>query len=244
MSAPTYESTLQFHGLSVEQMKDECCDEVLHALAKKMNRWRNIRLGVDKGVIEGIENDRSTDDEGKRNKLLERWKQKFGHDATYERMVRALMKSERTDLADVVCEELKEILALNIQREPQQTRSYDSTLELHGLESAQMQEVCSDEVLSKLAKKMTHWQSIDLGVDKSVVQSIENDRSTDDEGKRSSLLERWKQMNGVEATYERLVQSLLTSLRTDLADVVCEELKEALALTVLRGMRSVGEYRV
>ena len=130
MSVPTYDSTLQFHGLSVTQMKDECCEEVLHELAKKMNRWRSIQLGVDKGVIEGIENDRSTDDEGKRSKLLERWKQKFGHEATYERIVRCLMKSERTDLADVVCEELKEVLALNIQREPQQARSYEGTL--HG----------------------------------------------------------------------------------------------------------------
>ena len=29
-----------------------------------------MQLGVDKGVIEGIENDRTTDDEGKRIKLL------------------------------------------------------------------------------------------------------------------------------------------------------------------------------
>ena len=105
VSAPTYEGTLTHYGLSFGQMKIECADELIQALPVKMNRWRTIHLGLDKGVVDAIENDRVMDDEGKRQQLLERWKERFGHEATYYRLARSFFESKRVDLVGTVCEE-------------------------------------------------------------------------------------------------------------------------------------------
>ena len=72
VSAPTYEGTLTHYGLSFGQMKIECADELIQALPVKMNRWRTIHLGLDKGVVDAIEKDGVMDDEGKRQQLLYR----------------------------------------------------------------------------------------------------------------------------------------------------------------------------
>ena len=108
--APTYESTLKYHGLTNEQMKVQCCDEpVISALVPKMEGWRNIapHLEVDGCDVDAISKDTAIDEEGKRRKFLERWKGKFGHAATLERMARSFINCNRTALADIVCEECK-----------------------------------------------------------------------------------------------------------------------------------------
>ena len=71
-----------------------------------MNDWRAIFLGVDKGKIDAIEKD-TTDEEGKRRKFLECWKQKLGHRATCELLTCSFIQSGRADLADAVCVELQ-----------------------------------------------------------------------------------------------------------------------------------------
>ena len=111
-TAPTYEKMVEHHGLSSHQLQEPCPDDVLHTLAKKMNRWQNVAvdLELDKIVVDAIEIKQQIDEEGKRRNLLERWKEKFGHAATYERLTRCLVKSERADLADLVCEECKKLV--------------------------------------------------------------------------------------------------------------------------------------
>ena len=110
--APTYESTLKHHGLTDEQMQVECSDGVILALVQHMRGWRNIApyLEVDDSVVDAIVNEPTTDDEGKRRKFLERWKEKFGHVATLERLTRCFISSGKAALADVVCEERKKTL--------------------------------------------------------------------------------------------------------------------------------------
>ena len=110
MSAPSFESVVAHYGLTGGQLHAECGDDVLRSLAPRMNRWRNIDLELDSGVVDAIERESSTDDEGKRRKLLERWKEKFGHEATYERLVRDFVASDRSDLAGIVCEACKKIV--------------------------------------------------------------------------------------------------------------------------------------
>ena len=102
---PTYEATLAHHGIKPGQMQRQCSDEMVSVLAPKMNSWRAIILGVEKGKVDAIEND-ATDEEGKRRKYLECWKQKLGHKATCERLARNFIQSGRADLADAVCEEI------------------------------------------------------------------------------------------------------------------------------------------
>ena len=107
MSAPSYEKTLEHYDVSDSEMKVECPDDAIYTLAKKMTRWRSIDLGVDRGVVNGIENER-LDDEGKRRQLLERWKERYGHEATYDRLARSFFESERLDLAGAVCKEFRD----------------------------------------------------------------------------------------------------------------------------------------
>ena len=105
-SPPTYEATLEHHGIMPAQMQRQCSDEIISAVAPRMNDWRAIVLGVDKGKIDAIEKD-TTDEEGKRRKFLECWKQKLGHRATCELLTRSFIQSGRADLADAVCLELQ-----------------------------------------------------------------------------------------------------------------------------------------
>ena len=103
--APSYESTLEFYKLKNTHMQVECTEQVISVVAKRMTRWRSVDLGIGTGAKDSIENDRSTDDEGKRRQYLERWREKYGHKATCERLARTFVKAERADLAGVVCEE-------------------------------------------------------------------------------------------------------------------------------------------
>ena len=103
MSIPTYEKILKHHGLDETQMQVECSEEVISAVAKKMTRWRSVNLGLGTGAKDSVENDRSGDEEGKRRLYLEKWRETFGHEATYKRLVERFIDGERVDLADVVC---------------------------------------------------------------------------------------------------------------------------------------------
>ena len=105
-SPPSYEATLKHHRIEPTHMQRQCSDEVISALAPKMDGWRAIILGVDKGKIDAIEKD-ATDEEGKRRKYLDCWKQKLGHKATCERLTRVFIQSGRVDLADAVCVEVQ-----------------------------------------------------------------------------------------------------------------------------------------
>lgn len=113
MSAPTYEKMVEHHKLSSSQLQTTCPDDVLHKLAKKMNRWQSVAPDLElenlKTVIDAIEREQ-IDDEGKRRNLLERWKETFGHEATFKRLTRCLINSSRADLAGFVCNECKNVV--------------------------------------------------------------------------------------------------------------------------------------
>lgn len=106
MTSPSYERTVDHFGLTDRQLSAECPDDHLRLLASRLNKWRNIDLQLEKGVLDAIDHE-PLDEEGKRRKLLERWKEAYGHEATYCRLVRCLVDSQRMDLADLVCEACK-----------------------------------------------------------------------------------------------------------------------------------------
>ena len=107
-SAPSYEDTLRHHKLTGDDLEVKCPEEFLRHVATWTNyeEWRKTDLGVDKATVEAIKN-QTTDDEGKCRDLLERWRQRLGHNATYSRLVRCFIDSRRADLADKVCEKKK-----------------------------------------------------------------------------------------------------------------------------------------
>ena len=85
-------------------MQQRISDDELFPIARWMTRWRSIDLGLQKGIINSIENDPTTGEEEKQIKLLERWRESYGHDATYDRLANSFCSSNRVDLADIVCE--------------------------------------------------------------------------------------------------------------------------------------------
>ena len=106
-----YESVVDHHcsksNLEKSQLQEKCSENVLVAVASKMTRWRNMEphLQLDQGVVDDIDKG-SYDEEGKKRELLYRWRERYGHKATYEKLIRCLMNASRADLADVVCEEV------------------------------------------------------------------------------------------------------------------------------------------
>ena len=100
---PSYEKIVSHHGLAKEHMEERITDEVLFQLARKMTRWRSIDLGLEKSVVDTVERDPNTQEEDKQKKLLERWKEAYGPEATYQRLATSFSDSRRADLADAVC---------------------------------------------------------------------------------------------------------------------------------------------
>lgn len=105
MNAPTYESTLDHYGLVDSQLNVICDESVLRRLAPKLNRWREVSvyLKLETSVVDSVDGER-LNEAGKRYRLLECWKQIYGHKATYGQLVRCLLEAARADLAGIVCE--------------------------------------------------------------------------------------------------------------------------------------------
>ena len=106
----SYEAMVASYGLTTNQLCTVCNDDVLQSLAPRMNQWQSIDLKLDSEVMDAIDGESSTDEEGKCCKLLECWKEKYKHKATYERLVRSLMASNRADLAKSVCKACKRVV--------------------------------------------------------------------------------------------------------------------------------------
>ena len=105
--APSYEDILACCKLDQEAMRVKCPDEVLSTVARKMNEWRNIDLGIERGKISGLKHDSGADDLEKRREYLQCWKQRYGPKATYELLARRFVEAGRADLAQLVCEGCK-----------------------------------------------------------------------------------------------------------------------------------------
>ena len=78
---PDYADTVKYHGLSDRDMRIQCPDEVLNALAEKLTDWRTFQLWLPEGVVEDIDKDRNASELGKRQELLkvetEVWSQSY-----------------------------------------------------------------------------------------------------------------------------------------------------------------------
>ena len=90
-------------------MEQECSDDFLFSLAKKLVRLTRVDFGLDSGVLEAVEKD-GTDSEGKSRLVLQRWHEKYGHSATYELLARCCLKSDMANMADTVCKERRLML--------------------------------------------------------------------------------------------------------------------------------------
>ena len=100
-------------------------------------------------------------------------------------------------------------------------------LEERKLTIEDLQELCDNSVLRKLAKDLDNWQLVgyNLELTKSDIKAIQSD-NTDEESRRIDMLYRWKEKQGSEATYLKLVEGFIDSERLDLVDQALDFLKE------------------
>ena len=108
MSVSLYASLVDRYRLSRRQLETECLYSVDLALANKLTQWRNVAPYLLprrwKTIVDEIDNAPGPlSVKSKRLELLERWKEIYGSEATHEKLIRALLSAERTDLAEVVC---------------------------------------------------------------------------------------------------------------------------------------------
>ena len=105
---------------------------------------------------------------------------------------------------------------------------YEDVLNHHELSSEQMLAKVPEKALSPIAKEMTGWRNIELGLPSGKVTGVKTGNGSDDEEKRREYLRCWWQTFGHRATFEALARRFIGSGRCDLADLVCEQLKKSL----------------
>ena len=102
MAIPTYDELLAHYDVEKSIMKQTFDDEHLREFSLVLDTMETLAkfLGIPNSDIIAIKNQRCTIEQ--RMRMLECWKQRCGSMATYEAMVKALLKINRTDLAGKV----------------------------------------------------------------------------------------------------------------------------------------------
>ena len=102
MAVPTYDELLAKYNIEKSIMEQTFDDEILRELSLALDTWETLAkfLGIPNSDITAIKNQGCAIEQ--RMRMLECWKQRCGSMATYEAMVKALLKINRTDLAEKV----------------------------------------------------------------------------------------------------------------------------------------------
>ena len=88
-----------------ERLDKPCTAGHLASIALCLTTWEIVstHLGLDPPEIEAIESDAKSTEE-KRQKMLQKWGDKFAHKATYRRLIMAFLKIKNAELATKVCQ--------------------------------------------------------------------------------------------------------------------------------------------
>jgi hypothetical protein len=102
MAVPTYDELLADNDVEKSIMKQTFDDEHLREFSLALDTLETLArfLGIPNSDITDIKNQGCAME--KRMRMLEYWKQRCGSRATYEAMVKTLLKINRTDLAEKV----------------------------------------------------------------------------------------------------------------------------------------------
>ena len=105
----TFGELLDARGLTVDDLRQQCTEDVLLRLSGSLNNWEvvSLYLNLSKSEIKNIKIN-SNNEEERRIKALTKWKQNNGDDATYYNLIEALNDSERDDMVDQALDYLKE----------------------------------------------------------------------------------------------------------------------------------------
>ena len=113
MAVPTYDELLAHYDVKKSIMKQTFDDEHLREFSLALDTLETLAkfLGIPNSDIIAIKNQGTAIEQ--RIRMLECWKQRRGSMATYEAMVKALLKINRTDLAERVITLRKSSDAIN-----------------------------------------------------------------------------------------------------------------------------------
>ncbi|CAI8045413.1 hypothetical protein GBAR_LOCUS25117 [Geodia barretti] len=98
------------YNLTKENLNTKCSDEHILDIGKFIS-WRKVgrRLKhIEERDIQDIDRD-GKDEDDRRRLLLERWHEKNASDATYGEIINAMMKEQKRDEAEKVCELLNSV---------------------------------------------------------------------------------------------------------------------------------------
>lgn len=109
MDAPmSPEELVAFNQLSKEDLSRPVVDDALLGVSKNMDRTKIAPyLGLTSTDQNDIE-ETGKSPQQKRMMTLEKWKQKYGPNATYFKLIEVFCKAERQDLAGEICKFFKE----------------------------------------------------------------------------------------------------------------------------------------
>ena len=102
MAVPTYDELLARNNIKKSTMRQPIEDKHLREISLSLDTWERLarHLGIPNTDIRSIKS--HGDEEEQRDRMLECWKQRCGSGATYEELVKVLLRLNRTDLAEKV----------------------------------------------------------------------------------------------------------------------------------------------
>ena len=108
MAAVTVEELLKETEICPERLDERTTDDDLREIALFLTSWRKVvaYLELSKIDLDDVEQE-GKDEQEKRLKALQKWKSKFAFKATYRKLVDILLSLSMADVAEKVCQLLK-----------------------------------------------------------------------------------------------------------------------------------------
>ena len=123
MAAPSFDELLK--DIPEEKLRQPCHDYHLNELALFITEWQSMApfLGLTDSEEEEIAED-SRPLKRKKVAMLRKWKEKFGHEATYLKLANVFWKLKLIDLIEKLCELLSDSCASSLDDKPSAIKSY------------------------------------------------------------------------------------------------------------------------
>ena len=96
---------MRVRGLSEEQVNQRVSDSHMEEMSRCFcSRWRRLypHLGLERIDVTDIDV-KNTSEEEKRQAFFAKWREKMGYDATYQKLLCALLKIDSREDAEGVC---------------------------------------------------------------------------------------------------------------------------------------------
>ena len=109
LSPVTVRELAEKAGLPLQHLDRVLCEEHTHILAEFCDPWEKIgyHLKLTKANVSTIKDPNATT-EKRRIAMLEKWKERFAHKATYRVLIKALIRSEHPQQAFNLCQKIKQ----------------------------------------------------------------------------------------------------------------------------------------